>query len=573
MPTISETWERAVARPAAPPAYLVRERGSWREVSWDEAGRRVDELAGGFLALGIRKGDRVAILSRTRLEWTLTDFALVSIGAIVVPLYPTSSADECLHILADSGARAIVCENREQLEKLESVRDRLPALEHVIAVEDSVDGASIAWDTVHASDQDGVAAARAAIHEDDVLTVIYTSGTTGRPKGCVLTHRNMAATVEGVKEIEGLVVPGEVVVLFLPLAHVFARLVHYVGPSIPMTIAFVPDVRAVARALEEVRPTHFPSVPRLFEKVHATVTGTFGEATGSRRALLEWSLRVGRRASRLRQEGQSYPPGLALQFRLADRLVFSKVKGRLGGRLRTTVSGGAPLAREIGEFFDALDIRILEGYGLTECVVGAVNRPKRYRFGTVGLPFPGIDVRLGEDDEILLKGPSVFSGYYGDEAATRAVLDEDGWLRTGDVGQLDAHGFLTITDRKKDLIVTAAGKNVSPANIENELKVCPYVSQVLVVGDRRPFVVALITLDEGEVEKLGDVEAAQSAVADAVQAVNATRNPDERVRRWTILPRDLSEEHGEVTPTLKVRRRVVEEHFRDEIERLYGGRV
>jgi long-chain acyl-CoA synthetase len=573
MATICHIWERAVADAAPSPAYLVRERGSWREVAWEEAGRRVDELAAGFLALGIRKGDRVAVVSRTRLEWALTDFALVSIGAVVVPIYSTSPADECLHILADSGARAIVCENREQLAKIESVRDRLPALEHVIAIEDAADGTATSWDAVRATDREAVAAARAAIREDDVLTVIYTSGTTGRPKGCVLTHRNMAGTVAGVKEIEGLCGPGDVAVLFLPLAHVFARLVHYLVPSIPITVAFVPDVRAVARALEEVRPTVFPSVPRLFEKVHATVTGTFGEATGSRRALVQWSLRAGQRASRLRRDGKPYPPGLAVQLRLADRLVFSKVKSRLGGRLRTTVSGGAPLPREIGEFFDTLGIPILEGYGLTECAVAAVNRPGRYRFGTVGLPFPGVDVRLAEDGEVLLKGPTVFAGYYGDEAATRAVLDEDGWLKTGDVGHLDAHGFLTITDRKKELIVTAAGKNVSPANIENELKVCPYVSQVLVVGDRRPFVVALLTLDEAEVEKLGDPEQARARVGEAVAAVNATRNPDEQVRRWTILPRDFTEDRGEVTPTLKVRRRVVEEHFRDEIERLYAGRV
>ena len=573
MRTISEIWEHALARPAPAPAYLVRDRGSWREVSWDETGRRVDELAAGFLALGIRKGDRVAILSRTRLEWALTDFALVSIGAVVVPLYATSSADESRHILSDSGARAVVCEDREQLAKIAAVRDRLPALEHVIAIEDADGGEATAWADVSASDRKRVAEARADIGEDDVLTVIYTSGTTGSPKGCVLTHRNMVSTVTGAQEIEGLCGPGDVGVLFLPLAHVFARLVHYLVPSVPITLALVPDVRGVARALEQVRPTVFPSVPRLYEKVHATVRGTFDAETGHRRALIQWALRVGYRASRARQQGKRYPPGLAVQFRLADRLVFSKVKARLGGRMRTSVSGGAPLAREVAEFFDALDIRILEGYGLTECVVGAVNRPKRYRFGTVGLPFPGIDVRLEPDGEILLRGPNVFVGYHGDEAATAAAFAEDGWFRTGDVGQLDAHGFLTITDRKKELIVTAAGKNVSPANIENDLKACPYVSQVLVVGDRRPFVVALITLDGAEVEKLDDVEQARTAVADAVQALNAKRNPDERVRRWTILPRDFSEERGELTPTLKVRRRVVEEHFWDEIERLYAGRV
>jgi long-chain acyl-CoA synthetase len=572
MATICRIWERAVADAAPSPAFLVRERGSWREVGWDEAGRRVDELAAGFLALGIRKGDRVAIVSRTRLEWALTDFALVSIGAVVVPMYSTSSADELLHVLADSGARVVVCENREQLAKIAAVRDGLPALEHVVAIEDADGGGATAWSEVRAPDRELVAQARAGIDEEDVLTIIYTSGTTGSPKGCVLTHRNLTATIAGAQEIEGLCGPGDVAVLFLPLAHIFARVVHYLGPSVPITIAFVPDVRGVARALEELRPTVFPSVPRLYQKVHATVRGAFDEATGARRALIDWALGVGYRASRLRQEGKRYPPGLALQFRLADRLVFSKVKARLGGRVRTSVSGGAPLAREIAEFFDALDIPILEGYGLTECAVAAVNRPQRYRFGTVGLPLPGVDVRLAEDGEVLLKGPNVFAGYYGDEAATRAVLDEDGWLKTGDVGRLDAHGFLTITDRKKELIVTASGKNVSPANIETELKLCPYVSQVLVVGDRRPFVIALITLDEAEVEKLGDPDA-RARVAEAVEAVNAKRNPDEQVRRWAILPRDFAEEHGELTPTLKVRRRVVEEHFRDEIERLYAGRV
>jgi long-chain acyl-CoA synthetase len=572
MATICRIWERAIADAAPSPAFLVRERGSWREVGWDEAGRRVDEVAAGFLALGIRKGDRVAIVSRTRLEWALTDFALVSIGAVVVPIYSTSAADETLHVLADSGARAVVCENREQLAKIGPLRDRLPALEQVIAIEDAAAGGATSWDDLRGPDLEAVTRARAEIHEDDLLTIIYTSGTTGRSKGCVLTHRNLATTVAGAQEIEGLCGPGDVAVLFLPLAHIFARVVHYLGPSVPITIAFVPDVRGVARALEELRPTVFPSVPRLYQKVHATVRGAFDEATGARRALIDWALGVGYRASRLRQEGKRYPPGLALQFRLADRLIFSKVKARLGGRVRTSVSGGAPLAREIAEFFDALDIPILEGYGLTECAVAAVNRPQRYRFGTVGLPLPGVDVRLAEDGEVLLKGPNVFAGYYGDEAATRAVLDEDGWLKTGDVGRLDAHGFLTITDRKKELIVTASGKNVSPANIETELKLCPYVSQVLVVGDRRPFVIALITLDEAEVEKLGDPDA-RARVAEAVEAVNAKRNPDEQVRRWAILPRDFAEEHGELTPTLKVRRRVVEEHFRDEIERLYAGRV
>jgi long-chain acyl-CoA synthetase len=336
--------------------------------------------------------------------------------------------------------------------------------------------------------------------------------------------------------------------------------------------------------LPHVRPTVLPSVPRVFEKVHTAVVAKFDEATGLKRRLVDWALRVGRRVSVLRQQSKPIPAGLALQHRIADKLVYSKVKARLGGRLRAAVSGGAPLAKEIAEYFHALDILILEGYGQTECTTAcAANRVDRFRFGTVGQAMPGFELRIAEDGEILIKGPTIFAGYYKDEEATREVLDAEGWLHSGDVGELDEDGFLTITDRKKDIIVTAGGKNIAPQNLENDLKSSRYVSQALVVGDRRPYIVALVTLDEvevgqwaesqgfdGDLAALSRHEQVQELVAQIVAGVNSDRSGFEQIKRFVILPRDFAAEQDEVTPTLKLRRRICEQHFAAEIEQLYG---
>jgi long-chain acyl-CoA synthetase len=338
------------------------------------------------------------------------------------------------------------------------------------------------------------------------------------------------------------------------------------GARMGYTIAFCPDPYAVADAIPAVRPTIFPSVPRVFEKIHTGVTTKFAEETGVKRALIEWALRVGRDASELRQAGRELPRGLALRHRIADRLVYSKVKERLGGRLRIGVSGGAPLAKEIIEFFHALDILILEGYGLTECTTAAtVNRMSRFRFGTVGPPLPGVELRIADDGEILIKTDTIFAGYYKDERATQEVLPGDGWLRSGDLGHLDEDGFLTITDRKKDILVTAGGKNVAPQNIENALKTHPLVSQALVVGDRRPYVAALITVADGV-----PPDDARFEMERIVEEVNRDLSRFEQIKRYMILPRDFSAEEGEVTPTLKLKRRVCQEHFATEIEALYS---
>jgi long-chain acyl-CoA synthetase len=382
----------------------------------------------------------------------------------------------------------------------------------------------------------------------------------------MIRHRNCHAMVAKIDDLDGFVLDRDVLLLWLPLAHNFGRLMHLLGPYAGYTIAFCPDPYAVGDALAAVRPTVFPSAPRVYEKVHATVSGAFDEATGVKRRLIDWALRTGRELSAHRQAGEPVPPALRLRHRVAERLVYRKVKARLGGRIRICVSGGAPLAKEIAEFFHALGVLILEGYGLSECTTAATaNRPTRFRFGTVGQALPGVELRIADDGEVLIRSDTVFAGYYKDDTATHEVLDDDGWLRTGDVGELDEDGFLRITDRKKDILVTAGGKNVAPQNLENALKTSPLVSQALVIGDRRPYVAALITLAE-DVPPGG----AEARIQGVIDEVNRERSRYEQIKRFTILPRDFLPEEGEVTPTLKLKRRVCEEHFAAEIDALYA---
>jgi long-chain acyl-CoA synthetase len=563
--TIVKLWRDAVSANRTGTAYLVEtEPGHWREISWTEAARTVDELAHGLLSRGIGKGDAFGIVSRTRLEWTLFDFALALVGGITAPVYPNSSANEAAHVLRHSEAVGALVEDDSQVAKIEPL-----GLPHLLTLQDldglRADGIAFAQAHPGALDQ-----AAAAVGEDDLYTYIYTSGTTGPPKGCMIRHRNYYAMTSSIEGIEDLGLGEDVMLLYLPLAHNFGRLMTLWGAYSGFTIAFCSDPYAVADALPQVRPTLLPSVPRMYEKAHTTITSNLEAASGPRRWLGDWALGVGRRVSALRQRGEPLPRALALQHRIADRVVYSKVKQRFGGRLRIGISGGAPLAKEIGELFHALDMLILEGWGLTECTTAAtVNRPRRFRFGTVGPAMPGAEVKTDTEGELLIRSETIFAGYLKDEEATRAVLTDEGWLRSGDVGEIDPDGFVTITDRKKDIIVTAGGKNVAPQNIENSLKASRYVSQVLVVGDRRPYVTALITLDETEVAKAnGDVHA---LVGQAVEEVNRDLSRYEQVKRFAIVPREFNSEQGEVTPTLKLKRRVIEKRFADEIEKLYAG--
>jgi long-chain acyl-CoA synthetase len=558
--TIANLWRDAVAAARPETAYLHEVDGEWREVTWPEAAAAVDELANGLLALGIKKGDAFALLGRTSLEWALFDFALGLVGAVGAPIYASSSERDVLYMLEHSQSVGVLVEDEEQRAKVAEA-----GLAHVIAYAD-LDALRERGREFGAAHPDALRERADSIGEDELFTFIYTSGTTGPPKACMIRHRNYYAMVQKGDELpRRLTQPGDLMLLYLPLAHNYGRLLHLSAAYIGFTIAFLPDPMRAAAELPRVRPTLFPSVPRVYEKIHTAVLAKFEEESGVRRKLVDWALRVGSQVSRLRQARQPVPARLAIQHRLADRLVYSKVKARLGGRLRIANAGGAPLARDIAEFFHGIDILILEGYGLSEVTTAAsVNLEDDYKFGTVGKPLPGVEIRVAEDGEILIRSNTVFAGYYRDPAATAEVLDDEGFVHTGDVGHLDEDGFLVITDRKKDLIVTAGGKNVAPQNLENELKAHKIVSQALVVGDRRPYVAALVTLDPEYAN--GDV---QAEVQRAVDAVNDGRSRYEQIKRFRILPRDFSLEHDELTPTLKMRRKVILEHFASDVDALY----
>jgi long-chain acyl-CoA synthetase len=551
-PTIPSLWRFVLDKQLPTPAYLEEQPDGWREVSWGEAAERVDALGKALLARGVKHGDAVAVLARTRLEWLLLDWAIMSVGAVVVGLYPTNTAAECAYIVGHAEAALAFVENEEQYEKLASVYT----------------GPIVKFDEIPTFEAEGRAydgPTAGPIAEDDVATLIYTSGTTGPPKGVILTHRNL---VTAASRATSSTQEDDVVLLFLPMAHSFARIAHQGSAFNGATVAIVSDVARVPEALQRTRPTFLPAVPRVYEKVHANTLGEIERAGGVRTTLGRWALRVGARVSAKRRSGERVSPLDALQERIADRLVFAKVKNRLGGRLRMGVSGAAPLSLDVLEFFNALGILVVEGYGLTETSSSlSVNQEDNFKLGTVGPPVDGCEVKLDADGEILVRSPSVFPGYYKDPEATAAAFTEDGWFRTGDVGEIDEDGFLKITDRKKDLIITAGGKNIAPQNLENALKASRFVSQAVAIGDRRPYVTALITLDWDEVHASG--RDPQQLVQEIVDDVNRDRVRVEQIKRFAILPRDFTQEEGELTPTLKLRRRVVQDHFADEIEQLY----
>jgi long-chain acyl-CoA synthetase len=582
--TIERLWRDAAAAGRTTPAYLIQDGDEWKPLSWAEAAERVESYANGLLALGVRKGDAFGILGSSRVEWALFDFALGSVGAIGAAIYANSSPKDAGYILAHSESIGVLCEDEAQRAKVESVRAEIPKLRHVLTYADLEDLA--ARGRAYAAEHpNSLREAGERIEEGDLFTYIYTSGTTGPPKGCMISHRNYYAMVSVVDDLPSFTGPEDTMLLYLPLAHNFGRLMHLSGAYVGYAIAFLPDPLQAAAALPAVRPTVFPSVPRVYEKVHTAVVAKFDAETGAKRKLIDWALGVGRRVSALRRAGEPVPRGLHVQHRLADKLVYSKVKERLGGRLRLAISGGAPLSAEIAEFFHAIDILLVEGYGLTECTTAATtNTHEEYRFGTVGRPLPGTEVKLAEDGELLIRSETVFQGYYKEPEATAEVLGADGWLRSGDIAEIDADGFVRITDRKKDIIVTAGGKNVAPQNLENDLKTSKFVSQAMVVGDRQPYVAALITLDPEalpawaaerglptDMESLAVSAEVRELIQGVVDDVNVDRSRYEQIKRFAILPRDFTMDDDELTPTLKLKRRVVTQHFASELDDLYAG--
>ncbi|MBX5442954.1 MAG: long-chain fatty acid--CoA ligase [Solirubrobacteraceae bacterium] len=559
--------------------------GAWQEWTFAAFGERVRRLALGLVDLGIGPGDRVAVLAQTRPEWTLVDAAILAAGGVVVPIYHTNSPDECRHVLADSGARLVLCEDAGQLAKIAAVRDRCPDLEHVATIEPA-DGAETIDDLAARGAARGGAARderQAEVSADTPATIVYTSGTTGPPKGCVLTHGNLLATMS-MYERRVHLGPGHVIFMFLPLAHVLARIVQMVSLDVGATLAFWSG--DTARLIDDVaaaRPTHVPSVPRVFEKIHTKALAKASEGGKAKARIFAWALRTGRAMRRAERAGR-VSPLLRARHRLADRLVLSNVRDLFGGRLELALTGAAPISSEVLEFFDACGVLVLEGYGLTEsCAAATLNTREAFRFGTVGRALPDTEVRIADDGEVLLRGGHVFSGYWGQPEATAEAI-RDGWLHTGDLGSLDADGFLRITGRKKELIITSSGKNVSPANLEAALRDSRWLSQAVVYGDRRPYLVALVTLDPDEAPALAaelgvaaDVGAmaadpqVQRTIAAEIAAVNAHFARIEQVKRFEILPHDLTQERGDLTPTQKLRRNVVYERYADRFAALYEG--
>ena len=586
--TLAGLFPAAVEKHGPKTAVLYKdESGQWVSKTYAEVGEIVRSLSLGLIELGIEKGDKVAILSNTRPEWSYFDFAALSAGATVVPIYQTNSSEECQYVLENSDSVAVVVEDEAQLEKVRQVREACPSLEHVILMTgQSAD--TISMDELAARGAGGTDAdwerRWGSVTRDDICTFIYTSGTTGPPKGCVISHGNYRAMLDMVHEVSVLG-SDELTYLFLPLAHSFALLIQFGTFDLGATLAYWErDPLKIVPNIGEVKTTYFPSVPRIFEKIYTAATAAVEKEGGLKKRVFDWAIEVGKKTRRLEREGRTPGPLLAAQYRLADRQVLSKIRGLFGGNLKLAVTGAAPINPEILEFFDAAGVLVLEGWGMTETSTAAtIATPEDFKVGTVGKPFPGCEIKIADDGEILVKGPNVFQGYYKNEEATRETL-VDGWLHTGDIGEIDEDGYLKITGRKKDIIITAGGKNITPANLEAEIKQHPLVSQCVVIGDRRPYLVALVTLDPEEAAKHAsehglpaDLEAlAQNAEIKAsidahVEKINERFARVEQVKKVAILPRDLSQEGGELTPTLKVKRNVVADKYQGEVESLYAS--
>jgi long-chain acyl-CoA synthetase len=583
--TIADLLPRSVEKYGSARAVMLKdETGAWVGRSYDEVGETVRGLALGLIELGIERGDKVAIIGNTRPEWTYFDFAALTVGATVVPIYQTNSPEECQYVLENSDAKAVIVEDGEQLEKIRKVRDQCPKLEYMIRMTGEGAGAISAeelTDKGTSRDASEWEERYSSITSDDICTFIYTSGTTGPPKGCVISHGNYRSMLDMVVESYVLAGEDDITYLFLPLAHSFALLVQFGSFALGSTIAYWErDPMKIVPNLAEVKPTYFPSVPRIFEKIYTAATSAVEKEGGLKKTIFDWSVSVGKKVREAEHAGRTPNPILKAQYALADKLVLSKIRNLFGGNIRQAVSGAAPINPEILRFFDAAGVLVLEGWGMTETSTAAtISTAEDFKIGTIGKPFPGIEIKIADDGEILVKGPNVFQGYYKNEEATRETL-VDGWLHTGDLGEIDSDGYVTITGRKKDIIITAGGKNITPANLEAEIKQHPLVSQCVVVGDRKPFLVALVTLDPDEAAKYADEHQIDVAAmphdagvrADLqkhLDAVNEKFARVEQVKKFEILDHDLSQESGELTPTMKVKRNVVAEKHAGEIEALY----
>jgi long-chain acyl-CoA synthetase len=560
--------------------------GEWQQMTYAETGQAIEEIGLGLIALGLQPGDRVAVLAPTRVEWTQSAYGISAAGAVLVPVYPTNSARECEWVLGNSGTRAVICSDTEQVAKVESVRAQLPELEHIICIDDA--SGELTLDELRGRGRDGdrseLAARREAVTGDDLFEIIYTSGTTGPPKGSMITHTNAIAVAEMVEEI-GALNGEEVAYLYLPLAHVYAQTVMLAGIDLGIAVIYHGgDTTQIVAEIMATHPTYIPSVPRVFEKLYTVAMKMRAAGTPEDQERFDQAVEVGVAVRQMRERGEEVPAELQAGFERADENLYARVRTLFGDHVTQAVSAAAPIATEILRFFYACGVPVMEGWGMTETTaMGTVGTLEHYRFGTVGRAMPGVELKIADDGEVLIRGRNIFKGYWKNQEATDEVLI-DGWLHTGDLGSLDEAGYLSITGRKKEIIITAGGKNLSPANLENDLKQSPFVSQAVMHGDRRPYPIVLITLDPEEIvpwakerglpediSTLARAPEVKELVQGIVDGVNEHYASVEQVKRFAILGRELSIDDGELTPTLKIKRSVVNERYSDVIDDLYGA--
>ncbi len=585
---------RHAAASGKPDLLVSKVDGAWTAVSASEFGERTKGLALGLALLGVDRQDRVAILSENRPEWPMTDFATLSLGAVTVPIYTTYLAPQVEYILRDSLAKVVVVSNAIELQKVLDVRDRCPELKHVVVLEQVPwsQGQAVPFETVVqkglavlSADAEAWEERAASLLPTDLATMIYTSGTTGEPKGAILTHGNFVSNVATCSTLFD-VTSDMVAMSFLPLSHVFERMVDYLFFSRATTITYAESIDKLSENFGEVRPHCFAAVPRVYEKMLARVQAAVDAAPAVRRAIFGWGTRIGMMHLQAVESGEKPPFFLRLKYRIADRLVFAKIKARLGGRFRFAISGGAPLAHDVAAFFWSAGVEVYEGYGLTETSpVLACNRPGEWRLGTVGRPIPGVTLKIAPDGEVLAKGPSVMDGgYWRKKEETATVFDAEGWFHTGDIGSFDLDGFLTLTDRKKEILINAYGKNIAPAPIEAALKAIRFVASAVLIGDRQKFLSALIVPNFEKLESwaMGAAVAyrtRQDLVEDAkvlslfkqtIEILNGDEPHERQIRAFRLLTEDFSIEGGELTPTLKIKRRVVVSKYSDVIAEMYA---
>lgn len=585
--------DRVTATPRSE-AFRYPAGDGWASVTWSDVGTRVGKLAAGLIALGIEPEQRVAVASSTRYEWVLADLAVMCAGAATTTVYPTTTADDVAFIVSNSGSRVVVAENETQLAKLREHRDDLPEVHRVVLVDGPVpddewvigfDQLEQIGDMLLGERPTAVDERIAGVGPDSLATLIYTSGTTGRPKGVRLPHSAWTYEAAAIDAV-GILDADDLQYLWLPLSHVFGKILLTLPLQIGFATAVDGRVDKIVDNLAVVKPTFMGAAPRIFEKAYARIVGTVEAEGGVKKRIFDWAIGVGLAASKARQAGTPLSRMQKAQHALADRLVFRTIRDRFGGRLKFFISGSAALDRDVAQWFDAVGIVVLEGYGLSETSAASlVNRPYAYRFGTVGWPIPGTDVKIASDGEILIKGPGVMSGYHENPEATAESLEPDGWFHTGDIGTVDADGYLRITDRKKDMFKTSNGKYVAPSAIAATFKgICPYVGEIIVHGEGKSYCVALISLDgeaiaEWAVENgMGDRPLREIATAERtvtmmgayVDQLNAGLNRWEQIKRFTILERELTVENGEITPSMKLKRKKVVDNFSDRISELYG---